>query len=124
MVDAILSAVSGIVSYFLGSLGNSVLFPNPGLEQAFAAWKISFLFIAAGSTFVAQSTKGLIAVFIVGGLGALGLGLNYWAVDAMPPIGSATDTAWFCFQLAQSCFVGVGVRLATKLKDVLPKKGR
>jgi hypothetical protein len=122
MIDAILSTVGGILSYFLGSFGGAQLFDNPGLEADFGAWKVLFAFVAAGSVFLSQSGRGLLIVFIIGALSALGLGLNYKSSTAIPPIGSATETAWFSFQLAQACFVGIGVRLAAKLKDVLPKK--
>jgi hypothetical protein len=120
VVEAILSAVGGIISYFVSSFGSDKLFYE-GFDEPFLGWKVFFAFLAAGAVFLSQSTRGLIAVFVVGVLSAIGLGLNYKSLNAIPPIWSATDTSWFCFQIAQSCFVGVGVRLAAKLKDVLPK---
>jgi hypothetical protein len=122
MIDAILSTVGGILSYFLGSFGSSQLFDNPGLEADFGAWKVLFAFVAAASVFLSQSGRGLFFVFVIGALSGVGLGLNYKSSTAIPPLGSATDMAWFSFQLAQACFVGIGVRLATQLKDVFPKK--
>jgi len=123
MTDMVLSTVGGILSYLLGAFGNAKLFDNPAFEDVFAAWKILFVFVAAGSVFLAQSKRGLAVVFVAGVLGAVGLGLNYQSRNAIPPVASSTDIAWFSFQLAQSCFVGIGIRLAAKLKDVVPKKG-
>jgi hypothetical protein len=120
MVETILSAVGGIVSYFVGSFGSDKLY-YPGFDAPFVAWKVLFAFLSAAAVFLSQSNKGLIAVFVVGIVGAVGLGLNYQSVNAIPPVLSATVTSWYCYELAQSCFVGVGVRLVAKLKDVLPK---
>jgi hypothetical protein len=63
MIDAILSTVGGILSYFLGSFGTAQFFDNPGLEADFGAWKVLFAFVAAGSVFLSQSFRGLVVVF-------------------------------------------------------------
>ena len=121
MVESILSVVGGIISYFVGSFGSDKLY-YPGFDQPFVAWKVLFAFVSAAAVFLSQTNKGLIAVTSVGILSAIGLGINYGANNAIPPILSASVTSWYFYQLAQSCFVGVGVRLATKLKHILPKK--
>jgi hypothetical protein len=120
MGETVLSAVSGILSYFLGSFGSDKFF-YPGFDEPYVAWKVLFAFLSAAAVFLTQSRNGLIAVIVVGILGSIGFGLNYKAQDAIPPILSATVTSWFFYQLTQSCFVGVGLRLAGKLKVLLPK---
>jgi hypothetical protein len=122
MINTILSAVGGVLSYFVGVFGESKLF-QPGLGETFVAWKVLFFFIAAGSVFISGSRKGLIAVFVVAILASIALGVNYGSNNAYPPLLSATDTSWFAFQLAQSCFVGIGVRLAAELGKLLPNNG-
>jgi hypothetical protein len=122
MLDTLLSVVGGIISYLFGSFASLKLF-QPGLEQAFGVWKILFAFIAAVSVFLSQTTKGLIGIFTLGILAAFMLGMNYGSKAAFPSFmyfWSPTDVSWFSFQLAQSCIVGVIIRLLSKLKDVLP----
>jgi hypothetical protein len=120
MVDTILSVVSGILSYLLGSFGSAKFF-HPGLEEAFGAWKVFFAFIAVGSIFLGKSRRGLILIFVVGLIAAAIFGLNYKSNAAIPPIASATDISWFAFQLAQGCIVGALVRLAADFKELFGK---
>src|ERR1700682_6391998 len=106
MGETILGAVSGILSYFVGSFGSDKLY-HPGFDEPYVAWKVLFAFLSAAAVFLSQSKKGLITVIVVGIAGAVGLGLNYKSQNAIPPILSATVTSWFFYQLAQSSFVGV-----------------
>jgi hypothetical protein len=120
MEQTILGVVSGILNYFLGSFGSDKLF-YPGFDEPYVAWKVLFAFLSAAAVFLSQSKKGLITVMLAGIAGAIGFGLNYKSQNAIPPFLSATATSWYFYQLTQSCFVGVGLRLAGKLKVLLPK---
>jgi hypothetical protein len=111
MGDALLSVAGGLLNSLLGAFTGPTMFGAP-LDTAFAAWKVLFFFIAAGSVFLAQDRRGLIAALAVGVLAALVLGWNHKSSNAFPPWWSATDISWFSFQLAQACAVGIVVRLA------------
>jgi hypothetical protein len=123
MVDAILSIVSGILSYLLGSFGSAKFF-HPGIEEAFGAWKVLFAFIAVGSIFLGKSKKGLTLVLVIGAIAAALFGWNYKSNTPFPPIWSATDISWFAFQLAQGCIVGALVRLADDFRKLFSKKDK
>jgi hypothetical protein len=123
MTEIVLTGVSGILSYLVGSFATSQWY-HPGVEEILGKWKLMFAFIAAGSVFISKSRSGLIAMGLLGLLAAVGFAVNYKAFNAVPPILSATHTSWFCFQLAQSCWVGFGLRLLTELRGFPPKPGK
>jgi hypothetical protein len=121
MTDTLLSAAGAIISYLFGIFVTPKLF-QPGLDEAFAAWKVLFAFLAAASVFISQDNRGLVAAFGLGVIASILLGINYKSANAFPPFWSSTDISWFSFQVAQSCILGIIVRFAAKLKDLVPKK--
>jgi hypothetical protein len=123
MIDIVLTGVSGILSYLVGSFGSTQWY-HPGVEEILGKWKLMFSFIAAGSVFISKSRRGLVAMGLLGLVAAIGFAVNYKSFNAIPPILSATDTSWFCFQLAQSCWVGFGLRLLTELSGFRPKPSK
>jgi hypothetical protein len=120
MKEILAAAVAGALSYFVAVFSESHLF-QPGLGQRFAAWKVLFFFLAAGSVFISASRKGLACVFAIAVIAAIVLGVNYGSNQAYPPVMSATDLSWFAFQLCLAGFVGIAVRLAAELMKILPK---
>jgi len=114
MIEIILPVVSGILSYLFGSFGSTQWY-HPGVEQILGQWKLLFAFIAAAGVFLSKDRVGFWVILALGVISAIGFALNYKSFNAIPPILPATHTSWFFFQLAQSCAVGVGVRLIAEL---------
>ena len=117
MINALLTVMGGILSYFLSPFGADKLF-YPGFDAPFVAWKVFFAFCAAAAVFVSAwgKGKGLALVLLVGLISAGLLGINYQHDNPFPPIASPTDISWFAYQAAQACFFGVAGGLISRLK--------